>query len=410
MASGFGAQFATSRPNGRPLRLRNAILLDSSRTPTELNPQPGSIFIDRQADRLLVRMAGPWNVLTAMAHEDAIKGLSHQSAPMTTIDITDVTVLDTVGAIAVCRIQEWMAASGPVEIVGAAEDQSALLDLVTKVDAQPLPRRPKPTSADRIAHLGKLTIGHVREARNLIGFFGELMVVLVRLATHPGRLRVTAIISHMQAVGINAMPIVGLLAFLVGVVLTFISGDQLQRFGAGILIVNLLGIGVLRELGILITAIIVAGRSGSAFTAEIGTMKINQEVDAMLTIGLDPMEILVVPRIVALTLMLIPLGFFADIVMISGGALMANFTLGVTFSQFIHQFRMVVSLQQLWIGMFKTPFFAFVIAMVGCYHGLQVAGSAESVGHQTTQSVVQSIFLVIALDAMFAILFSLMGI
>ena len=344
-----------------------------------------------------------------MANESAIKGFRGQSAAATTIDISHVTLLDTVGAIAVCRMREWLAGSGAVEIVGGANDQLALLDLVAKVDSQPIPQPARPTKIDRIATLGKWAIGHWLEARQLIGFFGELSIVFFRLARHPGRLRVTAMVSHMQQVGIDAMPIVGLLAFLVGVVLTFISGDQLQRFGAGILIVNLLGIGVLRELGILITAIIIAGRSGSAFTAEIGTMKINQEVDAMRTIGLDPMEILVMPRILALIVMLIPLGFFADIVMMTGGALMANLTLGVTFSQFIHQFQSVVSLSQLWIGMFKTPFFAFVIAMVGCYHGLQVAGSAESVGQQTTQSVVQSIFLVITLDAIFAVVFSELG-
>ena len=354
-------------------------------------------------------MAGKWNVQTTMANEDAIKGLRGQSAKTTTIDISAVSILDTVGAIAVCRIQNWLAASGAVQIIGAADDQAALLDQITKIDSQPIPQRPRPTKIDLVIDLGKWAVGQFDEARSLIGFFGEVSVVFARLLRHPSHLRVPSIVSHMQAVGINAMPIVGLLAFLVGIVLTFISGDQLQRFGAGIFIVNLLGIGVLRELGILITAIIVAGRSGSAFTAEIGTMQINQEVDAMRTIGLDPMEILVLPRILALMIMLIPLGFFADIVMIAGGALMANVTLGVTFSQFINQFESVVSLEEVWVGMIKTPFFAFVIAMVGCYHGLQVAGSAESVGQQTTQSVVQSIFLVITLDAVFAVVFSLLG-
>jgi phospholipid/cholesterol/gamma-HCH transport system permease protein len=213
----------------------------------------------------------------------------------------------------------------------------------------------------------------------------------------------------MQQVGLNAMPIVGLLAFLIGVVLTFISGDQLQKFGAGIFIVNLIGLGVLRELGILITAIIVAGRSGSAFTAEIGTMKINQEVDAMRTIGLDPMEILVIPRVIALIVMLVPLGFFADIIEILGGALMASLTLDVTFSQFFTQFQIAVGLQHFWVGMVKAPIFAFVIAMVGCFHGMKVSGSAESVGQQTTMSVVQSIFLVIVIDAIAAVVFEEVG-
>jgi phospholipid/cholesterol/gamma-HCH transport system permease protein len=366
--------------------------------------------ISRDAGRLMITISGPWTVQAAMAHEKALMGLRDAKPTATRIDLSKVPILDTVGAIALCRVRALLAASGGVEIVGAARDQAALLDQVDGIDSRPLPQRPRPTSIDRLADLGRWGVGLFQEARRLVGFFGELSVVFVRLLRHPRRLRLTSMVSHMQAVGINAVPIVGLLAFLVGVVLTFISGDQLQRFGAGILIVNLLGIGVLRELGILITAIIIAGRSGSAFTAEIGTMKINQEVDAMLTIGLDPMEILVMPRTLALMIMLIPLGFFANIVMITGGAMMASLTLGVTVSQFIHQFQAVVSLQQLWVGMIKTPFFALVIAMVGCYHGLQVSGSAESVGQQTTQSVVQSIFLVITLDAIFAIVFSMLGV
>jgi phospholipid/cholesterol/gamma-HCH transport system permease protein len=234
-------------------------------------------------------------------------------------------------------------------------------------------------------------------------------VVLARTIRHPARLRLTATVHHMQAVGLNALPIVGLLAFLIGIVLAYQSADQLKRFGAGIFIVNLLGISILRELGILITAIIVAGRSGSAFTAEIGTMEINQEVDAMRTIGLDPMEVLVLPRTLALMLMLIPLGFFANVIALFGGALMADNELGVTLSQFLTQFRSAVEIRHLWVGLIKTPFFAFVIAMVGCYHGLEVTGSAESVGRHTTQSVVQSIFLVIALDALFSVVFSGIG-
>jgi phospholipid/cholesterol/gamma-HCH transport system permease protein len=233
--------------------------------------------------------------------------------------------------------------------------------------------------------------------------------VLWGLITHPRRFRLTSTISHMQQVGLNAMPIVGLLAFLIGVVLTFISGDQLQKFGAGIFIVNLIGLGVLRELGILITAIIVAGRSGSAFTAEIGTMKVNQEVDAMRTIGLDPMEILVIPRVVALILMLVPLGFFADVIEVLGGALMASLTLNIPIPQFFTQFQAQVHLQHFWVGMIKAPIFAFVIAMVGCFHGMQVSGSAESVGQQTTASVVQAIFLVIVIDAIAAVVFQEIG-
>lgn len=384
------------------------MLKSMSRKPKAPQTEIGTISAESDGDRLVVTAAGRWDVPTVIANESKIDAI--EAGPGSTIiDMTGVTRLDTVGAIALSRLRDRLAEGGKAEIKGAHDAQVSLLDEVAKADAQPIPQLPKPTNIDRLAILGKWAVALGCETRELVGFFGELCVVLYRLARHPRSFRLTSTVSHMQQVGIDAMPIVGLLAFLVGIVLTFISGDQLQRFGAGIFIVNLIGIGVLRELGILITAIIVAGRSGSAFTAEIGTMKINQEVDAMRTIGLDPMEVLVIPRTVALIVMLIPLGFFANIVMITGGALMANLTLGVTFAQFVHQFQSSVGLHHLWVGMLKTPFFAFVIAMVGCFHGLQVEGSAESVGQQTTQSVVQAIFLVITVDAIFAVIFSQIG-
>jgi phospholipid/cholesterol/gamma-HCH transport system permease protein len=371
----------------------------------------GTFAVDTTDARTTIEFSGPWDVPTVMAHEQELYALAddENAARQVTLDLSSVTRLDTVGAIAVSALRQRLAA-GKAEITGAHDAHNILLDQVAKADANPLPKPAKLTWVDRIALLGEWTVGIGHEALQLIGFFGELCVVLFRLALNPRRIRLTSIVSHMQQVGIDAMPIVGLLAFLIGVVLTFISGDQLQKFGAGIFIVNLIGLGVLRELGILITAIIVAGRSGSAFTAEIGTMQINQEVDAMRTIGLDPMEVLVIPRTIALIVMLVPLGFFADIVGIAGGSLMANFSLNVTFTQFFTQFQAVVGLQQLEVGLVKAPFFAFVIAMVGCFHGMQVSGSAESVGQQTTLSVVQSIFLVIALDAIFAVVFWAMGI
>jgi phospholipid/cholesterol/gamma-HCH transport system permease protein len=389
------------------------MLKSMSRKPKKPKTEIGTFETRADGDRMVLTLTGRWDVPTVMANQPALYAFAEdpalESAKHSTIDISAVTRLDTVGAIAVSVLRDRMAKFGEAEITGAHEAQEALLDQVAKVDAQPIPKLPKSTITDGIARIGKWAVDIARETRELVGFFGELCVVLYRLARHPRRIRLTSIVSHMQQVGIDAMPIVGLLAFLIGVVLTFISGDQLQRFGASLFIVNLIGIGVLRELGILITAIIVAGRSGSAFTAEIGTMKINQEVDAMRTIGLDPMEILVIPRVIALIVMLIPLGFFADMVEIAGGALMASISLNVTFTQFVNQFQAAVSLQHLWVGMVKAPFFALVIAMVGCFHGMAVSGSAESVGQQTTASVVQSIFLVITLDAIFAVVFSQIG-
>jgi len=200
-----------------------------------------------------------------------------------------------------------------------------------------------------------------------------------------------------------------MIAFLIGVVLAYQGADQLRRFGAEVFTVNLLGVSVLREIGILLTAIVVAGRSGSAFTAEIGMMKVREEIDALRIIGADPIEVLVVPRLLALMIALPLLAFFADILALFGGGLMAVLALGIAPYQFLSQLEGAITPAMFWIGMVKAPVFAFLIALVGCYQGLSVGGSAESVGRLTTQSVVLSIFLVIVADALFSILFSYLG-
>jgi len=203
---------------------------------------------------------------------------------------------------------------------------------------------------------------------------------------------------------------VGLLSFLIGVVVAFQGADQLRQFGAEIFTVNLLGVSILRELGVLLTAILIAGRSGSAFTAQIGTMKVNQEIDALQTIGLDPVEVLVVPRILALMIMLPILVFYADLMGLLGGMVMAITVLDISLTTFLKQLQSGVNLTTFIIGMVKAPVFAFLIALVGCFEGFNVSGSAESVGQKTTASVVEGIFLVIVFDAAFSILFSVLGI
>ena len=214
----------------------------------------------------------------------------------------------------------------------------------------------------------------------------------------------------MEQTGLDAMPIVGLLSFLIGVVFAYQGADQLRRFGAEIYTVNLLGIAILRELGVLLAAIIIAGRSGSAFTAQIGTMQVNQEIDALRTLGLDPVEVLVLPRIFGLALTLPLLVFYADALGLLGGCLMSWASLGISIPRFLEQLRGAITEWTLWVGIIKAPFFAVIIAMIGCYEGFNVTGSADSVGRLTTQSVVESIFLVIVADAAFSILFSLLHI
>ena len=243
-----------------------------------------------------------------------------------------------------------------------------------------------------------------------MGFFGLIFVTAARALARPHKLRTTSLFYHMEEVGLNAIPIVGLMSFLIGIVLAFQGASQLQRFGAEVFVVNLVAVSVLREIGVLMTAIIVAGRSGSAFTAQIGSMKVNEEVDAMQTLGLDPIEVLVLPRLFALALTLPLLAFFADIMGLVGGGLMAWIALDISPATFIERLRDAVSMWSFWVGIIKAPFFAFMIAMIGCYEGFQVTGSATGVGQRTTRAVVEAIFLVIVIDAAFSIFFQVVGI
>jgi phospholipid/cholesterol/gamma-HCH transport system permease protein len=276
------------------------------------------------------------------------------------------------------------------------------------VPSHPIP--PHHTFVGFLARMGEVTVAVLRRGYSMVGFVGLVSATMAQLLRRPGRLRLTATVRQMEATGLDAMPIVGLLSFLIGVVMAYQGADQLRRFGAEIYTVNLLGISIMRELGVLLAAIIIAGRSGSAFTAQIGTMQVNQEIDALRTLGLDPVEVLVLPRVFGLVLTLPLLVFYADAMGLIGGCLMTWATLGIPVPGFLDQLRGAITEWTLWVGVIKAPFFAAIIAMVGCYEGFNVAGSADSVGRLTTQSVVESIFLVIVADAAFSIMFSILRI
>jgi phospholipid/cholesterol/gamma-HCH transport system permease protein len=367
-----------------------------------------------QGGRLEVAIGGGWTVAELAQLDDAgramLEALPGEAGPAR-IELGALEALDTAGAWLVCRIQTSLAERGwRVELAGAAPVQAALLAEIGRLKPQPALPPPRLNPFVRLlARLGASTISAGDEARRLLSFYGETIVTLARLALQPRRLRFTSLVHHLEQTCLNALPIVGMIAFLIGVVLAYQGADQLRRFGAEVFTVNLLGVSVLREIGILLTAIVVAGRSGSAFTAEIGMMKVREEIDALRTIGADPIEVLVVPRLLALMIALPLLAFFADILALFGGGLMSVFALGIPPSQFLSQLEGAITPAMFWIGMVKAPVFAFLIALVGCYQGLSVGGSAESVGRLTTQSVVLSIFLVIVADALFSILFSYLG-
>jgi len=257
--------------------------------------------------------------------------------------------------------------------------------------------------------VGQAVVGGGEGTLQLLGFLGGLVIAFGSVIRSPSRLRGNALVRQMELVGVNALFIIGMMSFLVGVVIAQQGSVQLEQFGAEIYTINLTGRLAFRELGVLMTAIMVAGRSGSAFAAQIGTMKLTEEVDAMRTIGLDPMEVLVLPRVIASVVMMTLLGFYASVVAVIGGAVLAQLALGIPFITFMSRIKEVVPELDLWVGLIKGPVFGLIIGLAGCYQGMKVEGNSEDVGLRTTKAVVQGIFMVIVLDAFFAIFFSKIG-
>jgi phospholipid/cholesterol/gamma-HCH transport system permease protein len=328
------------------------------------------------------------------------------------IDLSKLEALDTGGAWMIATLKARLEAEGSVlEITGATPERLALIETVTEA----LPKEAAAPPPERgfiawIAALGSNVVASGKSVLSLLEFLGMVLAGLARGLLNPRRLRATALVAQMQEAGWNAVPIVGLMGFLIGIVLAFQGAAQLRQFGAEVFVVDLIAVSVLRELGILLTAIIVAGRSGSAFAASIGSMKVREEIDAMRVLGLDPVDVLMVPRVLALVLMLPILGLIANICALVGGALMSWLELGVSPSMFITRFVDNTDVWHLIVGMVKAPFFALIIAVVSCWQAMQVGGSAASVGQRTTAAVVLSIFLVIVVDALFSIFFAELGV
>jgi phospholipid/cholesterol/gamma-HCH transport system permease protein len=328
-------------------------------------------------------------------------------------DLSGVTAMDTAGAWLIFRTARAFEKTGvDTELSGLSETYRPLLDVVAAAADR---------AGDRVSvfgnywvacleRVGRATVEAWDQAAVLLNFLGLTIVTFTSLIRYPRRLRPVSFVNQIEQTGLNAVPIICLLSFLVGIVIAFVGADQLRRFGAEVFTINLLGVMMLREIGTLLTAILVAGRSGSAFTAQLGTMQVNEEVDALRTIGLDPVEVLVLPRIAGMLVTMPILVFLAEVSGLLGGALMTTIVLDFTFTQFIHQLQSVVTLSHFFVGMIKAPVFAFIVAIVGCHQGLQVSGSAESVGRMTTKSVVTAIFLIIVANAIFSTVFSILKI
>jgi len=352
-----------------------------------------------------LRCAGAWTVRGVAPVEQRLVALLSIDAGKCVIDASAITALDTAGAWLLHRtIHALQQRETSVRISGLRPEFNTLLKLIAARTEMTV--MAAPVKVGLLADIGQHAWLGLLGFTGMLAFIGESAIAFLRSLVQPRRIRWRPILHNLQTAGFEALPITGLLSFLMGVVIAYQGADQLQRFGANIFIADLVGLSMLRELSPLLTAIIVAGRSGSAYAAQIGTMKISEEIDALRTIGIGPQELLVQPKIIALVIALPLLTVYADVAGVLGGMIMANSMLDISYSVFLDRLEDALSLSSFLTGIIKAPVFAVIIALVGCYQGFQVSGSADSVGRQTTVSVVQSIFLVIVADALFSIIFN----
>ncbi|HAG37466.1 MAG: ABC transporter permease [Citromicrobium sp.] len=348
-------------------------------------------------------LSGPFLVSTIGQVDHDLRALDGQ---ITKVDLSAISEIDTVGAWVACSISREFNA----DLTGASPRAERLIEALKDTGSKEEIGAPRLPVFERVPEaIGQKMLNARKGVYGVVGFLGALLLSIGSLIRHPKRFRWLALVRQLELVGISALPIVGLMSFLIGIVIAQQGAVQLAQFGAETLTVNLVGRITLRELGVLMTAIMVAGRSGSAFAAQIGTMRLTEEVDAMQTIGISPMEALVVPRIMAAVLMMPLLGFYAAAVAIIGGAVVGQFMLGIPFWTFLSRIQDVVPIYDLWVGLLKAPVFGLIVALAGCYHGMQVKGNSEDVGLRTTMAVVTGIFAVIVIDAFFAVFFTKVG-
>jgi phospholipid/cholesterol/gamma-HCH transport system permease protein len=348
------------------------------------------------------RMAG---TITISRAASTAREIAAEPDPLT-IDLSEVKRMDTVGAWLVYRTVRDRKA----KVVGASPEAKSLLEQVAEAD-QPVKVHPEERAGftrvlrelgEWVAEAGVTLVG-------LLGFFGATLIGIGNVIRRPKRFRVNAVVQRFDVVGVRALGIIGLMSFLIGIVIAQQGSVQLEQFGAEIYTINLIGRITVRELGTLMTAIMVAGRSGSAFAAQIGTMKITEEIDAMRTIGVSPIEALVIPRLISAVVMMPLLSFWAMFLSLIGGGIFVWLSLSIPPLTYVQRLQEVIPLTDLWIGLIKAPVFGFIIALAGCFQGMLVESNSEEVGTRTTTAVVQSIFLVIVLDAVFAVFFSSLG-
>jgi len=368
-------------------------------------PAPQLPALDTDADTGAARLSGPWTLEHAVPIGEL---LTAAPCGLKSVDATGVARLDSLGVLQLLR---WSRRCG-VEFSAFEfrDEHRALVAAIEDVADERPKRRREYGVAAALARLGFAVQDNWKEFLALLGFLGEVLAKLVRTVKEPARFRPIALVHHMEQVGLDATPLVAVLSFLVGAVIAFLGANVLRDFGAEIFVVELVDVAFLREFAVLLTSIILAGRTASAFTAQIGAMKSREEVDAIRTLGMDPIDLLVIPRVLALLTMLPLLTFVAMIAGLLGGLTVGAYALDIPPQQYLARMHDTLEIRHLWVGLSKAPFFAMVIALVGCLEGLQVEGTAQSVGERTTSSVVQAISLVIVLDAIAALWFMVMDI
>jgi phospholipid/cholesterol/gamma-HCH transport system permease protein len=365
----------------------------------------------RHDDTLQVELAGRWRGTDLPAIDAELAGQSFGGANTLRVVVPENLELDLAGA---WRLRQWLkqaeAAGLGVEFAGAEPGQLALIDATLEGRMHAPPLSPSELAFQPVSSLGRQVTQRWESVKAALSFLGHTAITWLRACTSLRRLRPTSITRHLWDTGLTAIPIVSLIAFLITVIIGYIAAQYMREYGAEIYVVDLITISVLRELAVLLTAIIVAGRSGSAFAAEIGAMKLNEEVDALHAIGVDPHEVLVLPRVIGLVIALPLLTVAADLVGMIGGALLCYVLLDMPLVLFMERAQDSIASTTFWVGIIKAPVFAVLIALTGTYRGLQVRDSSRELGRLTTTAVVQSIFLVLLADALFAVAFWLLDI
>lgn len=365
------------------------------------------LYITQTDTTISLQNSGDWVIATVAPIEQELKKLLKSIKTQKEIlwDFSQAGLFDSAGMMLIIEFEERFAQKGlHLKRIGFSNDHKKIYNLLRdNITSKTVLPTQKNIFIRAFENLGKKSLHLLTDILAFLSFTGELTIQLGYYLRHPSSIHYKAIFKYIESSAIRALGIIALTSFLIGVVIAYQSAVQLERFGANIFIVDMIGISITRELAPLITAIVVAGRSGSAYTAQLGVMKLTEEIDAMKTMGFEPFRFLVLPRIIALMISMPFLIFFADIIGIFGGMVVAKTQLNISFSSFLEHLQSALDTTHFWVGIIKGPFFAWLIAAVACFRGLQVSRDTESIGRYTTASVVNAIFLVIACDAIFSV-------